>query len=183
MKTFRLSVPGPRCKRREAEQLRRRSRRWCFPYAPAAPRSPVLTRAGNWRSWPRRSCTRYRRGCRHFNPRSPEHGHRSKWSSWSLYGAISMDKATQVSIEALKRIRGERRVSTAGRSGTDSALAPTHRKPDRCRASPSRGRGREGTYGSIGRLPGSARRVQAAQIGEGEHSERGAEKEGCREGR
>ena len=42
-----------------------------------------------------------------------------------------MDKATQVSIEALKRIRGERRVSTAGRSGTDSALAPTHRKPDR----------------------------------------------------
>ena len=42
-----------------------------------------------------------------------------------------MDKATQVSIEALERIRGERRVSTAGRSGTDSALAPTHRKPDR----------------------------------------------------
>jgi len=42
-----------------------------------------------------------------------------------------MDKATQVSIEALKRIRGERRVPTAGGSGIDSALAPTHRKPDR----------------------------------------------------
>jgi Protein of unknown function (DUF3987) len=42
-----------------------------------------------------------------------------------------MDKATQVSIEALKRIRGERRAPTAAGNGTDSALAPTHRKPDR----------------------------------------------------
>ena len=42
-----------------------------------------------------------------------------------------MDRATQVSIEALKRIRGERRVSTAGGNGTDRAFAPTHRKPDR----------------------------------------------------
>ena len=42
-----------------------------------------------------------------------------------------MDRATQVSIEALKRIRGERRAPTAGDNGTDSALAPTHRKPDR----------------------------------------------------
>ena len=42
-----------------------------------------------------------------------------------------MDKATQVSIEALKRIRGERRATTAGGSGTDSALAFTHRKPNR----------------------------------------------------
>jgi Protein of unknown function (DUF3987) len=42
-----------------------------------------------------------------------------------------MDKATQVSIEALKRIRGERRVPTPGGDGTDSALAFTHRKPDR----------------------------------------------------
>jgi hypothetical protein len=42
-----------------------------------------------------------------------------------------MDKATRVSIEALKRIRGERRIPTAGGNGTDSALAPTHRKSDR----------------------------------------------------
>ena len=42
-----------------------------------------------------------------------------------------MDKATHVSIEALKRIRSDRRTPTAGGNGTDSALAPTHRKPDR----------------------------------------------------
>jgi uncharacterized protein DUF3987 len=42
-----------------------------------------------------------------------------------------MDKATQVSIEALKRIRGEKRAPTAGGNGTDSELAFTHRKPDR----------------------------------------------------
>jgi hypothetical protein len=41
-----------------------------------------------------------------------------------------MDKAIQVSIEALKRIRGEGRAPTAGGDGTESALAPTHRKPD-----------------------------------------------------
>src|SRR5262249_60109033 len=69
-------------------------------------------------------------GCRHFNPRSLGLGHRSKWSFWSLYGAIYMDRATQVSIEALKRIRDERIDSTAGGNSTDSALAPTHRKSD-----------------------------------------------------
>ena len=42
-----------------------------------------------------------------------------------------MDKATQVSIEALERIRGLRRAPTAGGNGIDSALAPTRRKPDR----------------------------------------------------
>jgi hypothetical protein len=42
-----------------------------------------------------------------------------------------MDKATQMSIEALKRIRDERRAPTAGGNGTDSALAPTYRKSDR----------------------------------------------------
>jgi putative DNA primase/helicase len=48
-----------------------------------------------------------------------------------MYGAIYMDKATQVSIEALKRIRGGRSVPSARDNGTDSALAPTRRNPDR----------------------------------------------------
>ena len=47
-----------------------------------------------------------------------------------MYGAIYMDKATQVSIEALKRIRDGRSVPSAGDNGTDSALTPTRRKPD-----------------------------------------------------
>jgi hypothetical protein len=41
--------------------------------------------------------------------------------SWSLYGAIYMDRATQVSIEALKRIRDERRALKAGGSSAGPA--------------------------------------------------------------
>jgi hypothetical protein len=42
-----------------------------------------------------------------------------------------MSRASEVSIEALKRIRGDRKAPTGGGNATDSALAPMHRKPNR----------------------------------------------------
>jgi len=42
-----------------------------------------------------------------------------------------MSRASEVSIEALNRIRGDRKAPTGGGNATDSALAPMHRKPNR----------------------------------------------------
>jgi hypothetical protein len=59
--------------------------------------------------------------CRNSNPTSPEHGHRSRWSSWWPYGSICMDEVTKVSVEALQRIRDQRKDLMAGGSRRESA--------------------------------------------------------------
>jgi hypothetical protein len=65
-----------------------------------------------------------------IQPNIAGHGRPLKRRCWSLSGLIYMDKQTQASIDALKRIRGKMQAERASGQATDGARPSTNSGPD-----------------------------------------------------